>query len=210
MSFITHFIITIICASLAAPHNLTEKEILEFDIPNEIQEAAPYDLAGYDEDGSPIWSIELGKWDMRKYAEKGGEMYDALEIHADKMLLNIKESGLNSSTKQLYTIVDVDGFNIRQAGDPKTVQFVLRLILKVEEFGRQMLLKQAWIVNANTLFEGIWRLSGPLLGQKAEAFELYTNNKESWLPKLLKVLPRDQLPEKYGGSPSYKPVKQFG
>ncbi|CAG7829343.1 unnamed protein product, partial [Allacma fusca] len=76
-----------------------------------------------------------------------------------------------------------------QAGHPKTVQFVLRLMLKIEEFGRQKLLKQGWVVNANTLFEGIWRLSGPLLGQKGEAFEVYTNKKESWLPKILKVLP---------------------
>ncbi|CAG7722039.1 unnamed protein product [Allacma fusca] len=175
MSIITQFVITLFCASVVAAHNLMEKEILQFVVPNEIQEDAPYALSGYDEDGSPIWLIELGEWEMRKYAE-----------------------------------MDVGGFNIRQAGDPKTVQFVLRLMQKVEEFGRQKLLKQGWIVNANTLFEGVWRLSTPLLGQKGDAFELYTNNKDLWLPKILKVLPRDQLPEKYGGPPSYKPVKQFG
>ncbi|CAG7697125.1 unnamed protein product [Allacma fusca] len=102
------------------------------------------------------------------------------------------------------------GFSLRQVRHPKTVQFLLRRFLRLEEIVRDGSLKHIWIVNVNALFDWLWKLGSPLLGSLANSIELYGTNKKLWLPKLLSQLPRDQLPEWYGGTPGQKPLKILG
>ncbi|CAG7697127.1 unnamed protein product [Allacma fusca] len=90
------------------------------------------------------------------------------------------------------------------------VQFLLRRFLRLEEIVRDGSLKHIWIVNVNALFDWLWKLGSPLLGSLANSIELYGTNKKLWLPKLLSQLPRDQLPEWYGGTPGQKPLKILG
>ncbi|CAG7730229.1 unnamed protein product, partial [Allacma fusca] len=196
-------------ATLVTSSNLTDSEILAFDAPAEIKSSFPYYLSGYDEDGAPIWVFELGKWDMRKFAEQGGKLYDAMDIYGDQMFLNFKKSGLSSPAKQFVGICDMDGFQVRQAGHAKTVQFILSKFVRFEQIVRDGAMKQGWIVNANALWGTIWKLGSPLLGALANSIEVFGANKNAWIPKLLKHLPRDQISEWYGGLPNHKPVKLY-
>ncbi|CAG7834525.1 unnamed protein product [Allacma fusca] len=210
MYILSHTAVVVLAATLVASTSLTNLEILAFDAPKEIKETYPYYLSGYDEDGAPIWIFELGKWDIRKYAEKEGELYEAADIYADQILLNFRESGRNSSAKQFVAICDIEGFSLRQVQHPKTVQFLLRRFFRFEEIVRDGSLKHMWIINVNSLFDWLWKLGSPLLGSLANSIELYGTNKKLWLPKLLSQLPRDQLPEWYGGTPGLKPLKILG
>ncbi|CAG7723338.1 unnamed protein product [Allacma fusca] len=191
-------------------HNLTDSEIYAFDVPAEIQDEFSYYLSGYDEDGAPIFIIDGGKWDMRKYVEKGGKLYDAMDVFIERMYLTFRDSGLNSTGKQFVALTDMEGFDIRQAGDVKTVQFILSQYVRFEQIARAGSMKRVWVVNANALFEGIWRIGSRTLGTLAESMEVFGTNKDLWKPKLLKDLPRDQIPEIYGGLPNHKPLKVFG
>ncbi|CAG7723337.1 unnamed protein product [Allacma fusca] len=197
-------------ATLVASHNLTDSEVMAFDPPEEIKVAFPYYLSGYTEDQVPIWIFEAGKWDMRKYAELGGEQYDAMDIHVHKMFLTFKESALNSSAQQYIAMADMEGLNIRQAGHPKTVQFMVQQFARLERIARDGWLKLGVFVNSNLLFDGVLKIGMPLLGSLQNVIEVYGSNKDAWIPKLLKLLPKDQLPEHYGGPVDHKIVKFFG
>ncbi|CAG7823906.1 unnamed protein product [Allacma fusca] len=97
-----------------------------------------------------------------------------------------------------------------QAGHLKTVQFILSKFGRFEQIVRDGAMKQGCFVNGNALWSTIWNLGSPLLGALANSVEIYGTNKKVWIPKLLKVLPRDQIPEKYGGLPSHEPLKILG
>ncbi|CAG7827833.1 unnamed protein product, partial [Allacma fusca] len=129
--------------------NLTESEIFAFDIPVEIKDQLPYYLSGYDEEGAPIWVIEAGKWDLRKYVEQGGKYYDAMDIHIDQLFLNCRNSGLNSTGKQFVLIGDMDEFSFRQAANGKTVQFMVSKFVRFEQIARSGTLKRLWLLNVN-------------------------------------------------------------
>ncbi|CAG7719797.1 unnamed protein product [Allacma fusca] len=210
MALILNIVFIFLSATLVASHNLTDLEVMAFDAPEEIKVAFPYYLSGYDEDQVPIWIFELGKWDMRKFAELGGEQYDAMDIYAHKMFLTFKESALNSTAKQYIGITDMDELNIRQTGHPKTLQFILQQFARFERIVRDGVLKMQFFLNSNLLFDGVLRLGLPLLGSLQNVVEVYGTNKDVWIPKLLKILPKDQLPERYGGSVDHKFVKVIG
>ncbi|CAG7721046.1 unnamed protein product [Allacma fusca] len=196
--------------SIATASNLTDAEILAYDSPPIVQENFPYYLSGYDEDGAPIWVFELGKWDVRTFLEKDNETAFAMDVACDQMLLRFKESAINSQAKQFLYICDMDKYSLRQASHLRTVQFVLSKFLRLGQIIQSGYLKQAWIVNANYLWDRVWQLGRPLLGALASNIDVYGYNKEVWKPRLLKYLPRDQIPEWYGGLPNHKPVRVFG
>ncbi|CAG7828141.1 unnamed protein product, partial [Allacma fusca] len=151
--------------------NLTDSEIYAFDVPAEIKDQFPYYLSGYDEEGAPIWIFEGGKWDVRKYVEQGGKHYDGMDVHIDRMYLMFRDSGLNSTGKQFVVICDMGGFNIRQAGHGKTVQFMLSKFVRFEQIARSGTLKRAWLLNVNAIFQGIWQIGSRILGQLANFVE---------------------------------------
>ncbi|CAG7834526.1 unnamed protein product [Allacma fusca] len=163
MALIINIVFIFLSATLVASHNLTDSEVMAFDPPEEIKVAFPYYLSGYDKDQVPIWIFEAGKWDMRKYAELGGEQYDAMDVHVHKMFLTFKESALNSSAQQYIAIADMEGLNIRQAGHLKTVQFIIQQFERLEKIARNGLVKLGFILNSNLVFEGILKLGIPLL-----------------------------------------------
>ncbi|CAG7816624.1 unnamed protein product [Allacma fusca] len=156
-------LLLVLSVTFVTSHNLTESEILAFDAPAEIKSTFPYYLSGYYEDGAPIWVFELGKWDLRKYTEKGGPLYDAMDIYVDQMYYTFKKSGLSSSGKQFFAICDLDEFKIRQAGHPKTVQFILSKFVTLEQIVSGGSMRQGWVVNANALWGALWKLGSPLL-----------------------------------------------
>ncbi|CAG7825792.1 unnamed protein product [Allacma fusca] len=171
MSFPIVLMIIVLSATLATSHNLTDSEALAYVAPVEIQESLPYYLSGYDEDGAPLWVFELGKWDVRKFVDLGGELFNAMDIYADQMFLTFRESGRNSTAKQFLAICDMDKFSIRQAGHFKTVQFLISKFVRLEQIVSVGALKQAWIINANFLWESVWQLGSPLLGALANSID---------------------------------------
>ncbi|CAG7785173.1 unnamed protein product [Allacma fusca] len=210
MYYIIYLAISLWGISTANASNLTDAEILAYDSPPIIQENFPYYLSGYDDEGAPIWVFELGKWDIRKFLEKDNETAYAMDVACDQMFLRFRESAIKSQEKQFLCICDLDKFSLRQATHLRSIQFILSKFLRLEQIVQSGYLKQAWIVNANYLWDRVWQLGRPLLGALGSQIDVYGYNKEVWKPKLLKYLPRDQIPEWYGGVPNHKPVRVIG
>ncbi|CAG7689097.1 unnamed protein product [Allacma fusca] len=200
----------ILLCSVVIATNLTDAEILAFEPPKEILKNIPYYLSGYDEDGAPIYVVELGKYDLRTIVENGGENAKALDIYLDQMFLSMAQNGRKSSAKQFILIADLEGFDMRQASHFPTIQLIISKFSRFEQVVGNGTMKQGWIVNANFIWERVWQLASPLLGALVNNVKVYGTNKEIWKPKLLKELPRDQLPEWYGGVAGHKPVEILG
>ncbi|CAG7825499.1 unnamed protein product [Allacma fusca] len=66
------------------------------------------------------------------------------------------------------------------------------------------------MVNVNPLAEKLLQLAKPLAGKFLERMEIHGTNKRKWMPRILRKIPRDQLPEAYGGYKNFKPIEFYG
>ncbi|CAG7687940.1 unnamed protein product, partial [Allacma fusca] len=66
------------------------------------------------------------------------------------------------------------------------------------------------VINANFATEIAIRHASPILGGFFENVNVFGNNKEKWIPKLLRMYPKNALPEWYGGDKDFKPLKVYG
>ena len=65
-------------------------------------------------------------------------------------------------------------------------------------------------IPANYVTDSFVRLAKSIFGRLFEVVEVYGANKGTWMPKLLRLMPRDQLPEWYGGIKEHTPVLIYG
>ena len=65
------------------------------------------------------------------------------------------------------------------------------------------------IFTANYVTEVLLRLGRGVFGRIFEVIDVYGTNKARWLPVLLRLFPRDQLPPQYGGKEGHKPVFEY-
>ncbi|CAG7825793.1 unnamed protein product, partial [Allacma fusca] len=136
-----------------------ERNILDFEAPQELQEAFPYYLSGFDESGAPIWIWQLGRWDIRKWVEIGGEPLKNLEKLGKQMFFRLRESSqnrteVNDGERTGYiSILDMDEYPFRQIAHVQTLKFTLHMIQKLGAALKSHDLKIRYIVNANCIYD---------------------------------------------------------
>ena len=63
---------------------------------------------------------------------------------------------------------------------------------------------------ANYLADTLINIARPALGKEFSRVDVYGTNPSKWKPILRRIIPEDQLPEWYGGSKDFRPVKVYG
>ncbi|CAG7831689.1 unnamed protein product [Allacma fusca] len=194
--------------------NFIRDDVKAWEVPASLRDNYVYYWSGFDEEGRPLWILELGKWDIRKIVLSGNKTVSNFHKFVDKAIFNIINSmDLNStepdSPSQVAGLIDMDGFDYTQLASVPTVEFILKkfkyLVPVIYKF-----VSHGYIVNTNAYAEILIQLLRPILGSVMERVEIFGTNKLKWLPRLLKAFPRDQLPPWYGGDDTYKPIKAYG
>lgn len=72
-----------------------------------------------------------------------------------------------------------------------------------------MVFKLNFYFTANYVAENLLNLMKPLFGEEFNKMQIYGTNSAKWLPVILKNIPRNQLPEWYGGIKEFKPVEIY-
>lgn len=188
----------------------TDNEILQWKAPEYMKKSFPYYLSGYDYDDAPVWIIEIGHWDVRSIVEEGGELLKEFDKYVNQGLAIINASGQNNGTDGYVLILDGEGYGFRQATHIRTVHKMIDVIRKFASAAVDGGLKYAFAVNVNYVAENMWSVIKPSAASLTRNFEVYGTNSKVWVPKLLKQIPKDQLPEMYGGSKDHLPVKVYG
>jgi len=178
----------------------------------------PYYLAGTDFDGEPVFIWELGKWPVRKTIELGSvDAKHDLDKYVEQMFytwfktVDEFETKNGAGTGNALIIIDFEGYQANELAHLPTLSFVLRNItqrFQQSEFTK--ILDYVLVINANYVAETVINLAKPLVGVLATNLEVYGTNKQKWIPKLLRKVPRESLPEWYGGVKDFKPVKVYG
>jgi hypothetical protein len=190
--------------------------IESWEAPEDIQKNFPYYLSGYDSEDRAIVVMEIGKWDVRSQAKKGGQGWIDLQRHAEKMMYNLK----NGVDKRNYTdptnnetvsgpddivlIVDWDGFQLVQLFSPEAIAFVLKYMGKMERF--QEKIAYGLFVNVNPVANAAVTSMRPILGRFMERVDVYGTQTAQWIPVIKRRLPSDQIAAKYGGRKDFKPL----
>ncbi|CAG7719489.1 unnamed protein product [Allacma fusca] len=193
--------------------HLFDSDLSSWKPPADIRTNYPYYLSGFDEDNRPIWILEFGKWDIRSALEKGEDVAANLDKHIDTAIWNFLDSTKTRSTSEdpvteFVVIIDANGYSFHQLNSLQAVSFVikkLKLITIATRFASEV-----YAVNVNFVAEKLLTILKPVLGQEFEKFMIFGTNANQWIPRMLKKIPRSQLPEWYGGKANFKPVMVFG
>ncbi|CAG7824717.1 unnamed protein product [Allacma fusca] len=192
---------------------IPESDLGDWEPPKELSEALPYYLSGFDPEGRPIWVWEFGKWDLRQFLEKGEKWEKLVDRYFDKWLWRLYDSTNIKATKELPVkdgelIVDFEGFSYRQYSSPAALGFFLK---KMRTIAYALpLANDAFFINVNFVARNVVELLKPIIGKDFHRIQIFGTNPRTYLPALLKALPKDQLPEWYGGDKDFKPVKVYG
>ena len=63
---------------------------------------------------------------------------------------------------------------------------------------------------ANAVAGALINILRPVFGKEFEKVVVLGTNSAKWIPQLLRKIPRDQLPEWYGGDKGFKPLRVYG
>ncbi|CAG7821071.1 unnamed protein product, partial [Allacma fusca] len=106
-------------------------------------------------------------------------------------------------------IMDWDQFSLKQLIHGPTTKFILKHFALFQTLQDKMV--YGFFVNVNAVASQMLNLARPIIGSIMERVEIYGTQKDQWIPKLLRKIPRDQLPAWYGGNKEdFKPVAIYG
>jgi len=159
----------------------------------------PIQFPGLDRDGTPYY---ISDWsgDVRRVTLAGKrEAYSAFKGIAFELAeRKAREVESSSNNTEWIGIYDFKGLS---AATHLCVQCMTTYVehgIRYEN-NYPMQVKAFYIINAPRLFQPILQAVSPVLGRTAERFYTYGNELE-WKRVLLKAIPADQLPVKYGGT----------
>jgi hypothetical protein len=113
----------------------------------------------------------------------------------------IKETEIS---EDLAFILDFDGLDLRQAQSPAVIKATIENLKMVQRYYAQV--AYGFVVNANPLAYQVINLGKPFIGNFLERTEVFGTNSRIWKPRILKKIPRSQLPPPYGGTQDFKPI----
>lgn len=191
-------------------------DLAKWEAPRFMQERFPYYLSGYDEEeGRPIWVMEIGRTHIRAMVESGGETLRNFEKYTEQIAYRILKSIHAANTteqpvSEAIFLLDFDGILLRDVTSLPVMSFALRLILK----NRDLILNflgPTIFVNANFVAENAIRLVRPALGPAFQKVEVFGTNSDRWIPYLRHLCGPSQIPTWYGGDKkNFKPVAVYG
>ncbi|CAG7837342.1 unnamed protein product [Allacma fusca] len=189
-------------------------ELDTWEAPEEIQRNFPYFLAGYDYEDRPVWMAEVGKYNVRKWVERGDQDLKDLEKYCFQATVRIMKSMQakdreGREIRQGVFVGDCEGLDMTQVAHIPTVVFVLTTAQTYRDIIAQAL-GQIIVINANYVTQIAADLARPLAGKLMENVEIYGTNKAKWSAELRRLLPDSVIPSWYGGSSSFKPLQLYG
>ncbi|CAG7822173.1 unnamed protein product [Allacma fusca] len=189
-------------------------------VPDKNSLAFPYYVTGYDYEDRPVIVMEWGRWDIRTLAEKGGDRVAKYEKGIDEFVKRVKsgyfskksnepnpEDENETDSAQIAVVIDFEGLSLRQLGTPASVALFVRGLGKLEKVYKEF--AYGYLLNSTPLVDQVINLSRPYMGKFLERCEVYGTVSRTWIPKILKNIPRSQLHSAYGGKKDFRPVAVY-
>ncbi|CAG7828076.1 unnamed protein product [Allacma fusca] len=187
-------------------------------VPDKNLLAFPYYVTGYDYEDRPVIVMEWGRWDIRTLAEKGGDRITKFEKGIDEFVKRVKSgyfskqssepnSAAETDDAQIVVVIDFDGLSLRQLGTPASVALFVRSLGKLEKVYKEF--AYGYLLNSTPLVDQVINLAKPYMGKFLERCEVYGTVSRTWIPKMLRKIPRSQLHSAYGGKKDFRPVAVY-
>jgi len=176
--------------------------ILKWNAPEVLRKYYPGGFAGFDREGCPVWIIPFGHADVKGMlacASKEEFMDFTLKIVECSMLLMRKKCHqLGKPVNQHVFIFDLDGFSLKAATHSPTLD-ILQKLIAVYEANYPETLKAAYVLNASSFFQLVFRIVQSAVQQKTLG-KIQVFGTDDWKEPLLAAMPADILPAQWGGT----------
>ena len=98
--------------------------------PPEVRKWFPYYLAGYDDEGCPLYVIEYGKWNFAEALTKAKDgpdkMKDIFMKYFEQGVYRILRDGLANDAQGVGAIFDWDQFDFGNYADPSAIELGMK------------------------------------------------------------------------------------
>ncbi|CAL8069642.1 unnamed protein product [Orchesella dallaii] len=171
-------------------------------------------FCGYDTSGSPIVLFTFGLWDLRPALARGEKenvrRYKDQSLERTMKLMKLYEnqrqyhknmlSNFPEKVTQFNCICDWTGFSLRYIMSKEVVEIILEAARSFEANYPETL-KAAYNINCPKVFDVLFKLVKPFLSERTlSKIFIYDSNEAKWKHDMLKTLPADQIPVRYGGT----------
>ena len=130
----------------------------EWIAPAEIRKSFPFYLAGYDEEGSPIYVAKYGKWNfteaLASYSSGDGgreELKNLVMKYLQQGIYSAWRHGMALNNQGIVVVCDWSGFTVANYLDDTAVEFCLAQMQMLD--GIHHVLKHALIINSKLSFD---------------------------------------------------------
>jgi len=166
----------------------------------------PYQISGHDEVGSPVIIIPVCEWDS--YVKK--ELNEGRKELVNKYVIQITAKLVDDVKKlckpkenimitDAIVIFDLNNFGLRHLTSVAVPEVLLESF-RIFERNFPETLRVAYVINAPSLFALLWPLVKKMLADKTTGkVQLFDRNTNKWKKALLSVIPKSQIPFRYGG-----------
>jgi len=199
------------CAAQGAPAERDTTAQLDFKPPADMYKKFPYYWGGSDKEGRPVIFWELGKWDMKPEIEAGGARAEAMEKYMTQLFTTFIKMGKlreGKANKGIVIVADFDGFGQDQMDHKPTVDFMVKNAAYLNDW--EKISHATFILNGNEPAGKLLELDQPIAPGFFANAKIYPATETKWKTELQEVVNKDQIPLKYGGVGTWKPVQVFG
>ncbi|CAG7721994.1 unnamed protein product [Allacma fusca] len=210
-------LLTIVSAShdsiVDGTQNVTKhsNDILNWEVPENIKSKFPFYITGYDFENRPVIVFEWGKWYTRSVVEKNGQELVDLKKMQDLVVerlrtsfyrrpLNDTESGLVDD--EFVLLVDMKAYNLLQLTSLQNLKYLMEYFAKFDKCYEKF--AYGFMINVSAVAKQFVGLYTAFMAKYIVRTEVFGTDSKVWIPQLLRKIPPDQLPPKYGGTSTLK------
>ncbi|CAG7721433.1 unnamed protein product [Allacma fusca] len=216
-SVLPYMLVALVFESVAnvIPPNSDSKNVTQDNVEVPLKKFDYY-VSGFDYDNRPIIIMDSGKWDTEWLVERPDECSKVLGNYAKyvdelssgtfKYKFNNTYGKDNEINEEFVFIKDYDNYDFRRVQNSAVTKLGQQFLHLLKKFESK--LGYGFIINANPLVQQLMELSRSTVGRVFERIDIYGTNSRKWIPQLLRKIPVDQLPPKYGGS-QHEPIFKY-
>lgn len=157
---------------------------------------------GLSKNGNPIYWQRTGQFSPKllKYLSMGLTLSSHMKDMEDMMERSNEQTAKHGVVKKAINVLDLSGIGL----SIRALLPALKALTKMDEDYYPERLHRSFVINAPSLFSGIWSIIKGFLDPVVASKVVICSGQSSYLPKMLEEMDAGVIPKQYGGTADWE------